>query len=293
MKLSSSSRLLVVGVGLIGGSLALSLKKSGVVGHVTGFGRRIERLENAVELGVLDDFSTDLEAAASRADVIFIGTPVGAMPGILKRISSAVRADAVVTDGGSTKVGPLEAARSRLGVRFCRFVPAHPVAGSERSGVEAARAELYRNHKVLLTPVAETDADAVDVVEHMWLATGATVEHMSATEHDRILGLTSHLPHVLAYVLVDFIARNEDASRCFDLVAGGFLDFTRIASSDPEMWRDICMENADSLSASLGSYIEALEHVKRLIESGQAAAIEQLFTLAREAREGVVDNRKR
>ena len=290
---SSSTRLLVIGVGLIGGSLAVALKQAGAVARVTGVGRRAAPLQKAVELGVLDDWSLDLRSVASSSDLVFLGVPVGAMPAILRELSTIVDSRAVITDAGSTKVGPVEAARIALGSHFERFVPGHPIAGSERSGVGAAQAGLYRNHKVILTPEKDTDPAAVGVVEAMWEAAGATVEHMSAWEHDRVLALTSHLPHVLAYALVDYIAGDEDANRCFELAAGGFLDFTRIASSDPEMWRDICMDNMPCLTRSLGGFIAALEQMKSLIEQGHATDIEQVFRRARETRERVIDNRRR
>lgn len=285
--------LLVVGVGLIGGSLALALKRVGAVGRVTGSGRNVEHLRRAVELGVIDDYSLDPGQAAASADMVFLGVPVGVTASVLQQLVGKMQKKIIITDGGSTKVGPLSDARQVLGARACRFVPGHPIAGSERSGVEAARADLYRDHKVLLTPDKETDADAVDSVERMWRATGAVVERMDAGSHDRVLGLTSHLPHILAYALVDFIASDDHADRCFDLAAGGFFDFTRIASSDPVMWRDIAISNASSLSTSLDRFIDVLEHLKFLVDEGRSTEIEQIFRNARDARERLIDKRRR
>jgi prephenate dehydrogenase len=283
--------LLVVGVGLIGGSLALALKRAGVVGRVVGCGRRVAGLEQAMRLGVIDAYDTDLPAAAARADVIFLGVPVGAMARLLESMAPVLAEGVVVTDGGSTKRGPLSAARAALGAAFSRFVPGHPIAGSERSGVSAARADLYDSHKVLLTPETGTARDAIERVEWMWRQAGAVVESMDAGEHDRVLGITSHLPHVLAYALVDFIARSPDATRCFDLAAGGFIDFTRIASSDPVMWRDISIDNADTLASSLDRFIDALVVIRQMIEQGRGDDIEQLYRSAREARERLIDKR--
>ncbi len=289
---SSIGNLLVIGTGLIGGSLALALKRAGAVDRVTGFGRRPEHLAEAVTLGVIDDYTDDPTAAAARADVVFLGVPVGAMGGVLSAVAPAVRPEAVVTDGGSTKVGPIESAREALGMRFSRFVPGHPIAGSERSGVAAARADLFDDHRVLLTPCKGTDRDAVERVTRMWRHCGAVVEQMDATDHDRILGMTSHLPHVLAFALVDHIARGADADRCFELAAGGFLDFTRIAGSDPVMWRDIAVDNSAALGSALGDYIGVLQAVKDLVERGQGYELERLFANARRARELLIDRRR-
>ena len=284
--------LLVVGVGLIGGSLALALRRAGVVNRVSGLGRSRENLERALALGVIDDIASG-SACARDADVVFLGVPVGAMETVLASLAPHIAERAVVTDGGSTKRGPIAAARAALGPGFARFVPGHPIAGSEKSGAEAARADLFDNHRVLLTPQAETAADAVDLVIWMWRQAGASVTTMDAADHDRVLGLTSHLPHLLAFTLVDFIARRADAECCFDLAAGGFFDFTRIASSDPVMWRDISIDNADTLSAAVGEFIGALEQVRAMVDEGRGAELESLFRHARDARDRVVDQRRR
>ena len=284
--------LLVVGVGLIGGSLALALKRDGAVRCVTGYGRRPESLEQARALGVIDRAADDLATAAAEADVIFLGVPVGAMPAVMTTLAPGVGPHTVVTDGGSTKQGPMAAAREALGERFARFVPGHPIAGSERSGVGAARADLFDDHRVLLTPGPDCDVDAIDRVTALWRRCGARTAHLDAEAHDRILGLTSHLPHVLAFTLVDFIARGKDATQCFELAAGGFFDFTRIAGSDPVMWRDIAADNAPNLSEALADYIDVLQSMKTLIDQGEADAIEQVFTNARRARGLLVDHRR-
>lgn len=282
--------LLVVGVGLIGGSLALALRRRGLVERVIGHGRERRNLARARELGAIDEAAADLADAAPRADVIFVAVPVGAMAEVFERIAGRVGADAVVTDAGSVKRGPIAAARRCLGADAVRFVPGHPIAGSERSGVEAARADLYDRHKVLLTPFEESDPRAVERVAGMWRAVGATVETMTADRHDRILGLTSHLPHVLAFALVEYIAGDRDAERCFDLAAGGFLDFTRIASSDPAMWRDICAGNRDALRTAVDGYLRALHEVRDVLDD-DPERLESIFARAKEARDRLLDRR--
>ncbi len=284
--------MLVVGVGLIGGSFAMALKRAGAVERVIGYGRSRGNLERARQLGVIDELCESPVAGAAQADLVFLGVPVGAMAPVFEAIAPVLGANTVVTDGGSTKSRLLAEARASLGPAFGRFVPGHPIAGSERSGVEAATADLYRDHKVLLTPAADTDVDAVQLVRAAWTASGATVEIMDAEDHDRILGRTSHLPHMLAYGLVDYIAGCEDAERCFELAAGGFLDFTRIASSDPVMWRDICLDNRDQLARSLQQYIEKLEDMRQSVLQADASGLQTLFARARESRNRVLDRRK-
>ncbi len=284
--------LLVVGVGLIGGSLALALKRDGAVGCVTGFGRRRETLEQARALGVIDRIADDPVAAVAAADMVFLGVPVGAMKSVLQIIAPGIGPGTVVTDGGSTKCGPIAAAREVLGEKFPRFVPGHPIAGSERSGVAAARADLFDDHRVLLTPDPDCDADAIDRVATIWARCGARTDRLDAEAHDRVLGLTSHLPHVLAFTLVDFIARGKDAAQCFELAAGGFFDFTRIAGSDPVMWRDVASDNARNLGDALAEYIDVLQSMKTLIDQGRADDIEQVFANARRARGLLVDHRR-
>ncbi len=283
--------LLVIGVGLIGGSLSLALKRNSGVSHVAGYGRNIESLDRAVELGVIDEVVSDLDEAVAKADIIFIAVPVKSLRAILMRISGSISSGAIITDGGSTKLEAITAARELLGPAFSRFVPGHPIAGSEKTGVDAAKSDLYDNHKVLLTPTEDTDSDAVEAVTTMWCDAGATVESMEARAHDRILGLTSHLPHILAFSLVDFISRGEDAERCFDLAAGGFIDFTRIASSDPVMWRDISISNRETLSVSLTRFISHLDSIKRLVEQGDGAGLETVLRHARDSRDSVIDRR--
>ena len=283
--------LLVIGVGLIGGSFAMALKKRGLVNHVVGYGRNLENLQLAIELGVIDEASQDLGASAAQADIIFVACPVGAMQQVLDEIAPQMSATTIITDGGSTKGTVIEIARSSLGSSFSRFVPGHPIAGSEKSGVGAAFAELYEEHRTLLTPSDETDEDAVSVVRQLWESIGASVTTLDAASHDRILALTSHLPHVLAYALVDQMLRLPDSESCFDLAAGGFFDFTRIASSNPVMWRDICLENRDKILQAIDGYSEALNRLRTLVADQDGDEIEAIFHESRVARNRLLGKR--
>ncbi|MFT5114550.1 MAG: prephenate dehydrogenase [Parasphingorhabdus sp.] len=284
--------LLVVGVGLIGGSLSLALKKHGLVNHVIGYGRNQSNLDQGVELGVIDEACADLGDAAARANIILLACPVGAIGNVLDTLVDRISDQTIITDAGSSKGSVVDVARNSLGEKFSRFVPGHPIAGSEKSGVTAAFAELYEKHRVLLTPVAETAIDAVERVSDIWRSSGATVTCMDPAEHDRVLGLTSHLPHVLAYALVDYLSSLPDAESCFELAAGGFYDFTRIASSDPIMWRDITLENREKVLMAIDGYQARLGILRELVANGNAGEVEKLFRSARDSRNKLLDRRK-
>jgi prephenate dehydrogenase len=277
-------KLVVAGVGLIGGSFALALKQAGVVGRVVGLGRTRRSLERAVELGVIDEAADDAGAALANADLVMLAMPVGQTAAVLARIASHLGPGAVVTDAGSTKRDVIDAARATLAGAFPRFVPGHPIAGAETSGADAARAELFRGRKTVLTPVPETDPRAAALVAAAWRACGADVREMPADEHDRVFAAVSHLPHLLAFALVHDVAAQPNAATLFDYAASGFRDFTRIASSHPEMWRDICIANRESLDAALARYQSELESLRRLLAAGDAEAIERIFGEARDAR---------
>jgi prephenate dehydrogenase len=281
-------RLAVIGVGLIGGSLALALRAAGVVGEVVGCGRGRANLEQALALGIVDHYTCDPAAAVGGADMVLVGVTLGATAPVLAAIAPALAPGAVVTDVGSTKAGVVAAARTALGARFADFVPGHPIAGTERSGAAAAFATLFRAHKVVLTPAAETRATAVAAVRAMWRATGAEVVEMEADAHDRVLAATSHLPHVLAYTLVDLLAAGEDADDVFAFAAGGFRDFTRIASSNPEMWRDIALANRPALLDLCRAYAGRLAAVTAALEAGDGDAVLRTFARAKEARDRCV-----
>jgi prephenate dehydrogenase len=237
---------------------------------------------------VIDAVETDAARAVTGADVVVLATPVGAMPAVLESIAGHVQPAAVVTDVGSVKGAVVEAARAALGAGIRRFVPGHPIAGTERSGVAASFAELFEGRRVVLSPCAETDGDAVERVRLMWEAAGARVSIMEAAVHDRVFAETSHLPHVLAYALVDCLARSDDGPAIFRYAAGGFYDFTRIASSDPVMWRDICVANAGNVGASLDRLRAALDEAAAAIARGDGEWLEEMFARAKQARDSLL-----
>ena len=278
-------RLAVVGVGLIGGSFAAALRRAGIVDHVVGIGRGRGNLDDALRLGIVDEITNEPTSGVRDADFVLLAMPVGQMGAVMEAIGPVLAPHASVTDAGSTKRDVVTGAYLHLRSALDRFVPAHPIAGSEKTGAAAASATLFVDRKVILTPLPENSAHAIACVRDAWLACGARVTQMNADEHDRTLGAVSHLPHLLAFALVDLIAGRPDAERLFGLAAGGFRDFTRIASSSPEMWRDICLANRDALRGVLVDYRQRLDEVGRMLENADAAALEQLLTRARDARD--------
>jgi prephenate dehydrogenase len=278
-------KLAVIGVGLIGGSFALALKQARRVAHVVGAGRSPANLRLALERGAIDSIAADARSAARDADVILVAAPVAQFQGLFAEISGAISPKALLTDAGSTKRDVIAAARLGLGAKLAQFVPGHPIAGAEKSGAGAASAELFRGRRVVLTPLPENEPGAVEEIQALWAACGANVSRMDAAEHDAVLGAVSHLPHVLAYALVHEVARRPNAEQLFSFAAGGFRDFTRIASSHPEMWRDICVANRDRLLGELRRYQEKLSSVEKLLAAADGQALERLFAEAREARE--------
>lgn len=278
-------RLCIIGVGLIGGSLARALRQAGYAREIVGSSRRAEHLQEAVELGVIDRFDIDAARAVQGADMIVVCVPLGAMEQTFRGIAPALAPDAVVTDAGSAKASVVAAARAALGARLSCFVPGHPIAGTEQSGVAASFAELYRNRKVILTPLAETAPAATARVQAMWETVGAQVQCMDVEHHDEVLAATSHLPHVLAFQMVDTLARMSDEDEIFRYAAGGFRDFTRIASSDPVMWRDICLANDRALLKMLERYRGDLDRLADAIRSGDGVELERVFRNAKAARD--------
>jgi len=279
------SRVAVLGVGLIGGSFALALKQAKACAHVVGAGRSAANLGLALERGVIDSIAADAVAAAHGAELVLLAAPVAQFPKLLRDVASVLGPKAVVTDGGSTKRDVVTAARAALGRKIAQFVPAHPIAGAEKSGAGAASAELYRDRRVVLTPLPENQDSTIRRVQDAWAACGARITRMDPEEHDAVLGAVSHLPHVLAYALVHELAARENGAQLFSYAAGGFRDFTRIASSHPEMWRDICIANRDRLLIELRRYGEKVNTIQKLLEAGDAAGLEKLFAEARAARE--------
>ncbi len=278
-------RLTVIGVGLIGGSLARALKAADACDEVVGWGRNAAQLEKAKALGVIDRAETDLAAAVEDADIVVIGVPVGAMEAVLSALKPHLGAQVVVTDVGSTKGSVTDAARNVFGIVPPRFIPGHPIAGTERSGVEASQAELFQQRRVILTPDEDSDPDAVKTVRDMWQQAGAEVSEMSVAHHDEVLAATSHLPHMLAFTLVDTLARLEDHDDIFRYAAGGFRDFTRIASSNPQMWHDICLNNRDALLKMVRRFDEELQCLAQAIENGDSEALLAVFERAKAARD--------
>jgi len=282
-------RLCIIGVGLIGGSLARALRRSRDCGEIVGVGRNADNLRRAVELGVIDRYETDPARGVEDADRVVLAVPLGAMEPVLNAIAPHLAPDVVVTDAGSAKAWVLEAVRAVFGSVPPFFVPGHPIAGTEKSGVEAALPELFEGRRVILTPEPETDPQAVQVVGEMWEACGARVTRMSAAHHDEVLAATSHLPHVLAFTLVDSLAAMGEREEIFQYAAGGFRDFTRIASSDPVMWRDICMANRDDLLALIECYLNDLGVVTDLINTGDWDGLLAVFQRAKAARDRFTD----
>jgi prephenate dehydrogenase len=278
-------RLVVVGVGLIGGSFALALRRAGCVQRVVGVGRDERNLRKALELGVIDEIATEPGTALRAADFVFIATPVRQTQSVMAAIEPHLSVHATVTDAGSTKQDVVAAARAVFRQKIGQFVPGHPIAGREQSGVTAADVDLYCDRNIVLTPLPENSREVIESVRAAWLACGARVVDMEAAAHDGIFAAVSHLPHMLAYALVDEIAHRENAAQLLSYAAGGFRDFTRIAGSSPEMWRDIALNNREALLSEIDRYQEKLASLRAMIEDSDSAAIERLMTEARDARD--------
>ncbi len=281
-------KLVIFGVGLIGGSVALALKKAGeldnTVAHIVGVGRSEKSMNEALELNVIDALETNIHEACSDADLILIAAPVAQTANILQNIKPHLNAKTIITDAGSTKGDVLATAREILGDQFSQFVGGHPIAGAEKSGVSAAKADLFVGKNVVLTPTTETNIHAVAGVAELWEKCGANVSEMSAETHDSIFAAVSHLPHLLAFALVNEIANRPNAAQLFSFAASGFRDFTRIAGSSPEMWRDISLANKTALIQEVTAYQAQLAQLKILLENGDAAGLQALFERASQAR---------
>lgn len=271
-------------MGLIGGSVALALKKAGSAAQIIGVGRSTESLQSALDLGVIDAACSDITQAVQNADIVLIAAPVAQTASILTAIKPALAATTVITDAGSTKSDVLACAKETLGEQFNQFVGGHPIAGAEKSGVTAATTDLYRNKNVVLTPTDATDPDAIQRVRELWQHCGANVTEMPATTHDSIFAAVSHLPHLLAFALVDDIASRKNAEQLFGFAASGFRDFTRIAGSHPEMWRDISLANRSALLNEITAYQDELSRLKQMLELSDGDALHALFDRASTAR---------
>jgi prephenate dehydrogenase len=283
------ARVAVIGVGLIGGSFALALKAAKACAQVVGVGRSKANLDAAVARGVIDVAASDVAQAAQGADLILVATPVAQVADVFGALAPVLAPGALVTDAGSTKRDVIAAARAGLGARIAQYVPAHPIAGAEHSGAAAAKADLFLGKRVVLAPLAENTPQSVARVAAAWQACGARVANMTAEEHDAVFAAVSHLPHLLAFALVHELAERPNSAQLFGYAAGGFRDFTRIASSHPEMWRDICVANRDALLLELERYGAQLDSVRALLAHGDAAGLEEVFAKARAARNRWLD----
>jgi prephenate dehydrogenase len=283
-----AGKLVVCGVGLIGGSFALAIK-SALAGRqcprIVGMGRTRAPLEQALRLGVIDEIATDRESALQGADLVLLGMPVGQMPAVMQALVPHLEPQTIVTDGGSTKSDVVAAARAAFGNRIGQFIPGHPIAGAEKSGVAAAKADLYVGKRVVLTPLPENRPEDLQALRTVWEICGAKVSELSPVEHDRVFAAVSHLPHLLAFALVHDLAERDNADQLFGFAASGFRDFTRIASSHPEMWRDICIANRNALLKEVDAFMMELLKTRVLLASADSAGLETMFATARARRD--------
>jgi prephenate dehydrogenase len=280
--------LTIIGVGLIGGSFARAVRDAGLVQHICGCGRNKANLEKAKELGVIDTYYQDIKTAVKEADVIFIATPVGSFKTVLNEIKGSIKTDVIITDAGSTKASVIEAAESVFGSVPQRFVPGHPIAGTENSGVEASFSTLFNDHRIILTPLENTDPEALEIVTRLWESTGAEVVNMDYKHHDLVLAATSHLPHLLAFSLVNTLTTLDEKQEIFENAAGGFRDFTRIASSNPEMWQDICLANKSALLEHLDHFSNDLQKLRDALVSSDAVTLKRVFNRAKQSRDDFI-----
>lgn len=286
------NKLCIIGVGLIGGSLARALKKSHAVGEVVGVGRDVAHLEKAKSLGVIDKFETDITSAVKGCDMVVLAVPLGAMQSVFEKIAPVITDDMIITDVGSAKASVVRAAQVAFKKIPQTLVPGHPIAGTEKSGVEASFAELYNDRRIILTPLETSSDEAISKVRKMWQTCGAEVVETTIKHHDEVLAATSHLPHMLAFALVDTLAKMDAKNEIFDFAAGGFRDFTRIASSDPDMWRDICLANGDALIEMIKKFSDDLQLLSNAIENNDSTYLKDTFTRAKKARDEFCDDKE-
>ena len=280
------NKLVIIGVGLIGGSFALALRKAGLVNHIVGMGRSRENLRRACEMGVINETADDLALALKGADLVFLAMPVGQTGKVMAQIAPHLEGRTIITDAGSTKQDVILAARSFMPGMLKNFVPGHPIAGAELSGVAAASADLFCNKSLVLTPLDESSADAVTRVTELWKGCGAHVSLMKADQHDTVLAAMSHLPHVLAFTLMNYIcdSAGNKPEELLRFAGSGFRDFTRIAGSSPEMWRDICLANREALLKHIDGYQNELTELREMLARNDSQGLESIFTDARDAR---------
>lgn len=291
------NNLCVIGTGLIGGSFCLALKQAGVCKNIIGAGRSEETLQKAQQLNIIDTYESDISKAVRNADVIFVSVPLGAMEVVFEKIAAGLKQSnnqrAIITDAGSSKQQVQQLADKIFADSFAgkasRFVAGHPIAGTENSGPDAAFAELYKNRRVILTPTDNTDASAIAQVTELWHKTGALVETMDAAHHDKVLAATSHLPHILAFALVHCLENMDDIENVFRFAAGGFRDVTRIASSDPIMWRDICLNNQQPILDMMKRYKDEVDMLYTALEAGDGEKLMDVFRHAKQTRDRFTD----
>ena len=284
-------RLCVIGTGLIGGSIARAARVQGLCQEVVAFGREknLPNLQLAKQLGVIDQFYTDIAAALEGSDFVMIATPVGSMQSIFELIKPYWNGQALYSDAGSTKASVVAAVNAVFGYVPNNFVPAHPIAGAERSGVDASDAELFKNRRLIITPLNDTNPQAVDKLSRFWQQIGSSVSVMSVEHHDTVLAATSHLPHLLAFALVGLLGRKDEQREIFRYAAGGFKDFSRIASSDPTMWMDICLANKQEIIPLLQQFKAELNTIEQALAADQGQQLFDTFTYARNARQRFLD----
>jgi prephenate dehydrogenase len=278
-------KIVIFGVGLIGGSFARALRQAGAVEQIVGVGRTAAVLQRAKELGIIDVASTSVEEALRDADLVLLAAPVAQTSVILESIKPYLQPGTVVTDAGSIKGEVVTTARALLGDKIAQFVPGHPIAGLEANGPEAAIPDLYAGKKVVLTPLAENSVEDVALVAQAWQQCGAIIHQLTPENHDAVFAAVSHLPHLLAYALVDDIANKPHADLLFQYAASGFRDFTRIAGSSPEMWRDISLSNQDAILTELDAYIVQLTRLRAQLTAGDGSAMQAMFANAQRARQ--------
>ena len=279
-------KIVIFGIGLIGGSFALALRKANVVNEVVGFGRSAQTLQQAQQLGIIDRIGKDIASEVCDADLILLATPVGQMAQLMADIAPQLGANTLITDCGSTKSNVVRDAYAQLGSKVAQFVPAHPIAGAEQSGVAAARTDLYSGKKVVLTPLPENSPEAVERVKAVWQACGANILLLGHDEHDQVFASASHLPHLLAFAFMHDLAQRENRELLLSFAASGFRDFTRIAASSPEMWRDICLSNREALLDELKIYMAELKQLSTALSASDGEKIEQTFRIAQQLRSG-------
>ena len=285
-------KVVICGVGLIGGSFALAIKSAAAAGEVVGLGRTRAPLEEALRRGIIDRIAVDGADAMRGADLVLLGMPVGQMASVMAALAPSLEPGTLITDGGSTKADVVAAARAAFGAKIGQFVPGHPIAGAEKSGVSAARGDLYQGRRIVLTPLPENLPTDVARIRAAWEACGARVSELAPEEHDRVFAAVSHLPHLLAFALVHDLAVRPNSDQLFGFAAGGFRDFTRIASSHPEMWRDICLANRAALLGELDAYMAELLRTRVLLAAGDSAGLETMFASARARRDAWLDGQK-